>query len=284
MRPGRSSSEWPAVEVIITGGGARAIRDIRAGEVMHPGVGPTLESERVYACQSRLGERLSEGAASRPLVLFDIGLGAASNALAAWRVSEAAPPGVRPLHILSFERDLEALRLAMNGDHAEHFGLSSEAGEAARAILETGAYSTERTRWRLCYGGALESLAALVAHPEAQADIVFWDPFSPKSNPELWTWRAFATLRSSCREGCTVFTYSASTAARSALLLAGFAVGRGISVGNKSETTCAATRVEDLAMPLDQRWLQRLGRSSAPFPPDAPQDAFQLIARLPQFA
>jgi queuine tRNA-ribosyltransferase len=34
---------------------------------------------------------------------------------------------------------------------------------------------------------------------------------------------------------------------------------------------------------LDRRWLERLARSAAPFPADAPTDAFARIAALPQF-
>ena len=45
---------------------------------------------------------------------------------------------------------------------------------------------------------------------------------------------------------CTLFTYSASTATRVALLLAGWAVGVGAAIGDKRQTTAAAVRAEDL--------------------------------------
>jgi queuine tRNA-ribosyltransferase len=127
-----------------------------------------------------------------------------------------------------------------------------------------------------------ELLASLDAEPPASADVVFWDPFSPRANPELWTVAAFRALRRVCRAGATVHTYSASTRVRSALLLAGFAVGAGDDIGEYKQTTLAAADLCDLTRPLDRRFLQRLLRSSAPFPTDAPADAHARLAALPQ--
>jgi queuine tRNA-ribosyltransferase len=38
-----------------------------------------------------------------------------------------------------------------------------------------------------------------------------------------------------------------------------------------------------LTRPLDTRWLERVARSSAPFPPDAPPDARAILRNHPQF-
>jgi queuine tRNA-ribosyltransferase len=67
------------------------------------------------------------------------------------------------------------------------------------------------------------------------------------------------------------------------MLLAGFAVGVGPRTGTPGQTTIAAVRLGDLAQPLDKRWLERLLRSSAPLPADAPEDALERIAALEQF-
>jgi queuine tRNA-ribosyltransferase len=75
-------------------------------------------------------------------------------------------------------------------------------------------------------------------------------------------------------------TYSGATAVRTALLLAGFAVGLGEPIGNGRVGTIAATSAALLARPFDRRFLDRVARSSAPFPPDAPPDALARIAAL----
>jgi queuine tRNA-ribosyltransferase len=151
---------------------------------------------------------------------------------------------------------------------------------AARALLARGVHESARTTWRLERGDVLEALARLEACP---ADIVFWDPFSPRANPELWTIAAFATVRRAAGPRCTLFTYSASTATRVAMLLAGWAVGVGDGTGDKIETTSAAVDVADLERPLGRRWSTRLARPDAPLPADAPPDAAARAAAAAQF-
>lgn len=263
-------------EVVRTRKGIVAVRDLDAGEVMHPGVGPLVEAEQLYVRQSRLGERL-RATQGRDLVLFDIGMGAGSNALAARAESERAPEGAARLELVSFERDLGALTLALT--QPVDFALEGESGQAARALLAHGKYETARTSWRLQHGDVREAMAC----ETCSADIVFWDPFSPKVNPNLWTVAAFAAIRRVANARCTLYTYSASTAVRCALLLAGWAVGMGESIGEKASTTAAAVAVTDLAQPLDRGWLARLSRRDVPLPSDAPADFIARISAMPQF-
>jgi queuine tRNA-ribosyltransferase len=274
--------------IVATASGAPSMRDAEAGEVMHPVIGATVESERLYVAQSRLAARLAEGGppstADRPepLVLFDVGLGAASNALAALRAARAAraaDPQARPLAVVSFERELGALELACTAEGAARLGWSAEDLAAARALLAAGRHQEPGITWRLALG---EAPATVAAAPE-RADLVFWDPFSPRANPDLWTVGAFAALRGRAAPGCTLFTYSTATSTRSALLLAGFHVGVGDPSGPKEETTAAALPPAAPARPLDARWLVRLTRSSAAWPVDAPADALDRIRSHPQF-
>jgi queuine tRNA-ribosyltransferase len=249
--------------------------DRTTGELMHPGVGPLAEAERLYVEPSRLVLRLSEPSAE-PLVLFDVGLGAGSNAATAFRLAESL--GRRRLQIVSFDRSLAAFQLALEADNAAAFGLDGAMSEPARALLAQGQCEGLHTDWRF-FGGALP--LALEAARE-RADIVFWDPFSPKANPALWTYEAFRTLRGSCRPGATLHTYSGATAVRSALLLAGFSVGFGPRIAPGKRATEAALQVP-VSEPLDRRWLDRLRRSSAPLPVDAPVGALDLVSAAPQF-
>jgi queuine tRNA-ribosyltransferase len=263
-------------EVVRTRKGILAMRCLEAGEVMHPGVGPLVEAEQLYVRQSRLGERLRR-AEHETLTVFDIGMGAGSNALAARAESERAPAGAARLELISFERDLGALELALANPAA--FALEGEVSQAARALLADGAHETPRTCWRLRQGDLLEALQK----ESLRADIVFWDPFSPRANPGLWTIAAFAAIRRVANPGGTLFTYSASTATRIALLLAGWAVGAGDPIGDKAATTAAAVTAADLARPLDRRWLNRLSQPNVPLPADAPPDFVTRVAALEQF-
>jgi queuine tRNA-ribosyltransferase len=229
-------------------------------------------------------------------VLFDVGLGAGANALAALKVArgtsrspspppcggeggERGPTG-RHLEILSFERDLGALALAASEEGARRLDLDAADAAALRALLARARHEEPGATWRLALGDAVEALRA----ERARAEVVFWDPFSPRVNPELWTVEAFRALRAACGPRAVVFTYSTATSVRSALLLAGFCVGVGDPSGEKEQTTAAACDPADLARPLDARWLARLVRSSAPLPAGAPPDALDRIRAHPQFA
>ena len=246
-------------EVVRTRGGALAMRSLEAGGITasRRGAAASRPSSSTSA-QSRLAERLL---ASSTLVLFDVGLGAGSHALAARAASERAPAEAGRLQLVSFERDLGALRLALETPSA--FGIDAEAADAARALLAHGRHDTARTTWRLEPGDVGEALARVAE----RADVVYWDPFSPRANPTLWTIAAFAALRRVAGPRCTLFTYSASTATRVALLLAGWAVGVGDPIGDKAQTTAAAAEPADLARPLDRAWLTRLARADVPLPP-----------------
>jgi queuine tRNA-ribosyltransferase len=213
-------------------------------------------------------------------VLLDVGLGAGSNAAAAWTLSEGRGADGEKLSIISFDRTFAALELALAPERRTAFGFTETTLAACSQLLEHRRAEGRRTVWRASLG---ELPATLLDESVESADIVYWDPFSPRANPELWGLAAFTALRRLCREGATVHTYSGATATRTALLLAGFAVGFGDVLSSGRQTTVAATRLEDLGSPLGRRWLDRLSRSSVPFSPDAPSDAFDRIAILPQF-
>jgi len=270
-------SDVPRFQIVTTSSGAPAVLDRTVGEVMHPVIGATAESERLYVQQSRLRERLA--AAGPPLVLFDVGLGAAANALAALRAARELVGGGRRLEVVSFERELGALELAASDEGARQLGLDAPDLRAARALLATGRHEEPRLVWRLVPGNLLATLPA----ERAEAELVFWDPFSPRHDGSLWSVAAFTALRRRCADRASLFTYSTATQVRSALLLAGFYVGAGDASGPKGQTTSATTHLADLAQPLDRRWLERLQRSSAPWPADAPDAPLTQLLGHPQF-
>ncbi|HSP79204.1 MAG TPA: MnmC family methyltransferase, partial [Myxococcaceae bacterium] len=252
------------------------------GEVMHPSVGPWEEARRLYVEQPRLAERLRTP--GEPLVIHDVGLGAATNAVAALTCArELGSERRRALELVSFELELAPLRLALAD--AAGFPFLQPFREAAEALMRDGVWEEEGVRWRLHLGDAKAHLGAELP----KADLVYFDPFSPASNPELWTPAVLARVRAGCREegeGALLLTYSAATPTRVTLLLAGFYVGAGVSTGTKGETTVAATRPEALASPLGARWLERWRRSSSRAPHGEPLTA-EVESRLlahPQWA
>ncbi|MEI6070860.1 MAG: tRNA guanosine(34) transglycosylase Tgt [Verrucomicrobiae bacterium] len=247
--------------------GFASIRHIRSGEIMHSRTPPMEEAERLYIGQSRLAERLREPA-GEPLVIWDVGLGAGANAMAAIACYEQEERPARSLHIVSFENDLDSLRLAFrNNDQFRYLRHSAPA-----AILKHGAWRSKShpdLAWSLVPG----DFPGTIGDAPLAPDLIFYDMFSGKTHAEAWTLGAFRRLFAACRgRSVGLFTYTCSTASRVALLAAGFHVARGRGTGDKTETTIALTpqAVRDEHELLAADWLAKWRRSSARFPADLP--------------
>jgi queuine tRNA-ribosyltransferase len=268
--------------------GFSSILHVSSGEIMHSRTPPMDEARGLYIEQSRLAERLAE-ITVEPLVIWDVGLGAAANAMAAILTHEsiAAKGIVRPLRIVSFENDLDSLRLAFK--HHDRFSYLRHGGPPA--ILKHAAWQSkqhEGLEWKLIEGDFLATM-----HLAEPPDLIFYDMFSGKTCAPAWTPEAFRAVHLACAgRDVELFTYTCSTASRVAMLAAGFNVARGRNAGDKEETTIAFTRLdkgrERQREILSAEWLKKWERSSAKFPASIDADAHesfsQTIRSHPQFS
>jgi queuine tRNA-ribosyltransferase len=268
-----------AFSLVVSPQGFTSVQHVASGEVMHSVNDPDVEARRVYVDQPRaIADAL---AGRRDIVVWDVGLGAAHNALALIRAVEAAPATSR-VRIVSFEHDLDALRLGL--DHQKPFIHLRH--EGPHRLLRGEAYERGPIRWDLVDGDAL---AGMTTAP--RPDVIFWDPFSAKTDTRMWTLDAFRQLFALLDRPTEVITYSASTAVRSSLLAAGFYVARGVPSGPKEETTIALAHptADDLAhhRVLGADWLARRARSTAKLgadiSPDERDALEQAITSHPQF-
>ncbi|MCX6966526.1 MAG: tRNA guanosine(34) transglycosylase Tgt [Verrucomicrobia bacterium] len=256
-----------AYEVHVAPEGFGSIRHIASGEIMHSRTPPLEEAHRLYIEQSQLAERL-RGPETEPLVIWDVGLGAAANAMAAIQCYEAQAVmhPVRPMRVVSFENDLDSLKLARVNNN--FFPYLRHAGPDA--ILKHGTWHSPvhaGLSWTLLKGDFLEE----ITHADDLPDMIFYDMFSSNSDGDHWTLGAFRRLFAVCGgQPAELFTYTCSTAIRAALLVAGFHIARGRSTGLKQETTIAltpgacGTACRHELLGLD--WLEKWKRSGAQFP------------------
>jgi queuine tRNA-ribosyltransferase len=300
---------------VVVGGGIGRIRDTLSGEVMHSINDPMAEARSLYVEQSRLLERWADRlrhAKMPALVVWDVGLGAAANAMAAIHaveaqtgeqqvgeaqvgeaqvgeaqtadVAEPSDPQPARLSLVSFENDLDSLILALR--HPAWFKHLRHA--APRRLLAEDAWSNPRAGidWRLLRGDFRQRkfVAPL-------PDIVFFDPFSFKTDSVLWSLDAFRELAQLFSETAVeLFTYTYSTSVRAALLAAGFYVAKGRGTGPKAETTIGLSpRAAALAHGhelLGAEWLAKWRRSEAQAPPGVASDDESwraAVAEHPQF-
>ncbi|MDZ4725677.1 MAG: tRNA guanosine(34) transglycosylase Tgt [Leptospira sp.] len=253
-----------------------SIKQKSSGEVMHSVNSPIEEANALYILQSKLAEKLSShfndinlsespiNPTKQELVLWDVGLGAATNAMAAVICHETLLQKTK-LIIESFENDLTPLKLAFN-NHGKFPHLFHK---APKQILQNQNWLGDDglLEWKL-YLGDYQEMYSLARIP----DIIFYDPFSSKTNSYLWSVEFFSKLYaylSKSEKQVSLYTYSAATSIRAAMLYAGFFVGKGVATGPKSETTIAYTLYPEKNMErslLDLNWLEKWGRSDSKYP------------------
>ena len=262
--------------------GATSVHSFEHGETFHPVVGPMAEARGLHVGESRLAGRVAGG--SGPFVIWDVGLGAAANAIAVLEALSGLE-AAREIELHSFDSTTAPLEFA--AAHEAELGYLAEWMPAVGALLSEGTAQAGRVRWNFHRGDFTE----FVREPTVRAvDAILYDPYSPLVNPGMWTLEHFKRLRASLDSGrlCTLTSYSRSTSVRVALALAGFFVGLGGATGEKDQTTVAATRREFLKEPLGAEWLDRVRRSSRGAPlreagtpgPISPEDLAALVAAV----
>lgn len=253
-------------QLVTTPGGA-SVYSVADQETFHPVAGPEAEALALYVHQLRLIER-GHAAARRgnEFVIWDVGLGAGGNVCTVLRAMRET--GAR-LRVVSFERTLAPLEFALQ--HAAELPFLRDFDATLRVLLTQGAVSLAAVgltgEWELHVG----DFPTLVRDPRGQLprpDAVLFDAFSPAKNPAMWSLPVFQAIRS--RVGTEgrgeLSTYSRATLVRTALLLAGWYVGRGDAIAGKEETTVAATHRADLRAPLGVDFLRRVDVSAAAEP------------------
>jgi len=250
--------------------GVTSIHSVAHRETFHPVIGPVAEAEALYVRQLRLKERLASSGGE--LVVWDVGLGAAANALTVIRALRE--PGGH-LRMVSFDHTLEPLQFALEHTgrlgylrgHRDHL----ETLVARRQVaFQDGAL---RVDWEL-HLADFPSLLERWSGPDREPSVpppphaILYDAYSPAKNPAMWTAPLFRRLHGLLDPArpCALPTYSRSTMLRVALLLAGFYVGLGHATGEKEETTIAANTPDLIAEPLGPRWLERARHSTSAEP------------------
>ena len=255
----------PGYRIVRLANGSHSVHSLAHQETFHPVIGPVAEAEALYVRQPRLVERLRHY--DQEFVVWDVGLGAAANAVTILRATQAVACRLR---LLSFDHTLEPLEFALANTRYLTYLAGYE--DALRGLLLGQSISLKNGPQTVKWDMHLADFPTLLARPAAgdlaKPQLIMFDAFSPARNPAMWTLPLFADLFRLLDPDrpCALPTYSRSTMLRVTLLLAGFFVGIGNATGEKEETTVAANSMALIAEPLDRRWLARVRRSTSAEP------------------
>lgn len=254
-------------EVVVTTTGQVSIKNKQVNEIMHNPVGPWIEARKLYVEPANLIERFSNFKQIE-YVIYDIGLGAAANSLAVidYLKSIKDRPQVK---IISFEKDLRLLQFTIA--KAKHFEHVSRYEDLLKKLLldKHVELNDEKIFWSLYE----DDFTKMNIQNISPAHTIFFDPYSPKVNQEMWSANSFEKIFKNCcqEDGSLLMTYSQATWVRAAMIAAGFYVGYGPQTGLKEETTQASNKLSLLKKPLDEKWFQRWNRSHMRYPPGLPE-------------
>jgi tRNA U34 5-methylaminomethyl-2-thiouridine-forming methyltransferase MnmC len=98
---------------------------------------------------------------------------------------------------------------------------SSPVQSILTTIAQTHQYQDSRLTACLCIGDARQTVQTL----SVQADAIFFDPFSPRRCPQLWSVEFFRAVAQRLASTGKLATYSRAAATRAALRSAGFHIG-----------------------------------------------------------
>lgn len=170
--------------------------------------------------------RIAELAKSGKITILDVCFGVGYNSAAAVEVALEANPDCK-IEIIGFEKDQEILDERKNLNPAfKYYDVIKEEK------------TDERIKIRVLLGDARETIKQVTE----KVDTVFFDPFSPKVCPELWTKQFFQDVKNTMKPGAILTTYSCARIVRDNMKAVGFTVEDGPVLGRRGPATIASLK------------------------------------------
>lgn len=214
------------INPIITDDGSPSFRNEFYDQPYHSKSGAVEEAFKKYAIPLKIWEKENP-------VIYDVCFGIGYNAAAA--LDLFLEKGKGKITIYCFENDEEILKKCLEiTPKFKSYYLIKDLIEQFVETKET-VLIKNNIKLILCVGDA----RVLINKSEENADFVFFDPFSPKKHPEMWTEDFFRDIYSRMNKGGVLSTYSYARIVRDNLAKVGFSVSPGPVVGRRSPSTIA---------------------------------------------
>ena len=207
--------------LILTEDGSHSLFSNTYNQQYHSLQGALNESRHIYI---DLGLRPLLENSSVPISVFEMGLGTGLNALLAWQLADELKKPVNYTSVEAFPVTLEEAAL-LNYETLTHqsgfLKLHECTWDSDQQLSPYFNFRKEEIRLEEFISGGI-------------FDLIFYDAFDPKAQPELWTEEIFFKIAALTRPGGVLVTYSSKGIVKRALTVAGFAVQRHPGPGKKT--------------------------------------------------
>ncbi|MBE9138381.1 hypothetical protein IQ254_14490 [Nodosilinea sp. LEGE 07088] len=210
------------------------------GEWFHSRAGAYTEAYTTYVDATGL-VRLAQ---SPSLNLLDVCYGLGYNTAAALDTILQVNPACQ-VQLMALELDPRVPRQAVQAQLIDSWSAPVQA--CLQELATTGQAQRSWLEATVLWGDARHCIQAVEASG-FQADVIFFDPFSPPHCPELWTVEFIARVSRCLSPEGKLATYSAAAAARTAFRLAGLSIGPLATASRRWPGTLAQVK----ALGLDQ--------------------------------
>ncbi|GGH54813.1 hypothetical protein GCM10007423_61700 [Dyadobacter endophyticus] len=206
---------------IITEDGSHSLFSAQFKQQYHSLQGALMESEHIYI---NLGLKPVLENASGPVYVFEMGFGTGLNAFLAWKLADSLQKQV-------FYTSVEAYPVSLL--EASQLNYEEASGATGFMQLHHAPWGAE-TAISPFFSLRKEQTTVQDFTSERFFDVIFYDAFDPRAQPELWEKEIFAKIAAQTSQGGVLVTYSSKGIVKRALRAGGFIVERHKGPGRKT--------------------------------------------------
>ncbi len=215
------------IRKVLTADNTETFLNERVGESYHSYTGAVDEALKKYALPSKIRELAKT---NQKICILDMFFGLGYNSAMAVSEALAENPNCE-IEVIGLEADPEILLKIQEVNPPIPFY------QHYKKISPTALELNERkVTVKLLLGDARETAKLL---PSDHFDAVFYDPFSPKTSPEMWSVHLFQEMWRAMKSSAILATYSCARLARENMAAAGLFYGDGPIIGRRGPGTIA---------------------------------------------